>query len=346
MRGKRIISLFLSIVVFASTVLGVSITSQASSIKPIAFGETVSGECGYGEYDGRSDFHEHDYFEFKVPVSGTVTFDVTGTTYRGTYAPKDDIEIHVYKSPYDMKDFNYDYEIHANYSDAFGYGITKKSINLQAGTYYIRTEPFCSGGNAFEYYDYSFVLTYKPNILKPSSFKVLSRNTKLLKLSWRKVPGANGYQLQRKSGDRWITVENTTATSCTVKNLKAGTAYDFRVRTYRIIDGKRYYSDWTTLKTPTEPSKPSITTPSTNGKHQVTAKWKKVSACSGYQVQYSTSSKFKSPTVKTVSGRSKTSCTTKLKKGKKYYIRVRSYKNFNGKKYYSAWSNAKSIKCK
>lgn len=334
MNGKRIVSLFLSIVMFASILSGVSITSQASTIRSISFGETVSGERNVGEYD---------YFEFRVPISGTVTFDVTGTGYCND--GKRAIDIDVYKSPYNMQYWNADYVIYVQYSDAFGYGIANETLNLKAGTYYIRTD--INGNCSYEdYYDYSFVLTYKPNISKPSAFKVSSRGASSLKLSWRKVSGANGYQLQRKSGDSWKTVATTTSASYTVKSLKAGTAYDFRVRAYRVVDGKKYYSGWTTLKTPTAPSKPSIATPSTNGKHEVTAKWKSVSAGSGYQVQYSTSSSFKSPTVKTVSGKSKTSCAAKLKKGTKYYIRVRAYKTVDGKKYYGAWSGVKSIKCK
>lgn len=336
MRAKRIINLFLSIVMCASIFTSVGITAQAA-IRTISFGETVSGECDYEEPD--------DYYEFKVPVSGTVTFDVTGTTYR--VSKHDSIEILVYDSPYNMEDYSDDYEIFADYSEAFGYGIGKKSIDLRAGTYYIRTRPWCSSGNWYDYYDYSFILTYKPNILKPSAFKTSSRGTTSLKLSWRKISGADGYQLQRKSGSgSWKTIANTELSSYTAKGLKAGTTYSFRVRSYRTVEGKKYYSGWTTLKTSTAPSKLSISTLSTNSRHEITAKWKKVSACSGYQVQFSTSSNFKSPTVKNVSGNSKTSCTAKLKMGKKYYVRVRAYKVLSGKKYYGAWSSVKSIKCK
>lgn len=95
-------------------------------------------------------------------------------------------------------------------------------------------------------------------------------------------------------------------------------------------------------------TKPSLTKVSTNKKHQITAKWNKVSSCSGYQVQYSKKSNFSSViATKNVSGKSKTSYTGKnFTKGKKYYVRARAYKTVNGKKYYSSWSKAKSIKCK
>ncbi len=94
-------------------------------------------------------------------------------------------------------------------------------------------------------------------------------------------------------------------------------------------------------------SKPSIKTTSTNKKHKITAKWKKVSGCDGYQVQFSRKKNFKSGvTTKTVKGQKKTSCTGKFKKGKRYYVRVRAYKIVDGERYYSSWSSKKSIKCR
>ena len=37
---------------------------------------------------------------------------------------------------------------------------------------------------------------------------------------------------------------------------------------------------------------------------------------------------------------------SKLKGGKKYYVRVCAYKKVGGKYYYSAWSKAKAVKTK
>ena len=326
---KKVFSLLLSFVMFVSVTTGMTITSSASSIQTITFGKEVSGECSHDESA---------YFQFTLPVSGKVIVDATGTEYH-TGGWIDNISLYFFDSSYNLNDVYSSFECMT-----VNYGMdNRKEMNLRAGTYYIRTENYNS---SCYYYDYSFVLTYRPNIKTPSKLKVSSRSTNAMKLSWSKVSGVSGYQLQRRSGNSWKTVATTTSTSSTAKSLKAGTTYNFRVRAYKTINGTKYYSGWRTLKTPTSPSKPGIKTPSTNKKHQITAKWKKVSACSGYQVQYSTSSKFKKATTKTVSGASKTSCTGKFKKGKKYYIRVRSYKTVDGKKYYSAWSSVKSIKCK
>lgn len=77
------------------------------------------------------------------------------------------------------------------------------------------------------------------------------------------------------------------------------------------------------------------------------AYWKKNTKVTGYQVQYSTSSKFKSAKTVTVKGCKNTSKNiTKLTKNKKYYVRVRTYKTVGKVNYYSGWSNTKSITIK
>ncbi len=83
----------------------------------------------------------------------------------------------------------------------------------------------------------------------------------------------------------------------------------------------------------------------TAGKKRFTVQWKKDKKADGYQVQYSTDKKFKK-NVKSVNVSKKNTKATvkKLKKGKTYRVRVRSYKKINGKKYYSGWGKVKSVK--
>jgi hypothetical protein len=73
-----------------------------------------------------------------------------------------------------------------------------------------------------------------------------------------------------------------------------------------------------------------------------TVKWKKKSGITGYQIQYSTNSKFKkgNKSIKIKNAKTGSKKITKLKSNKKYYVRIRTYK---GKKY-SKWSKVKSAK--
>ena len=74
----------------------------------------------------------------------------------------------------------------------------------------------------------------------------------------------------------------------------------------------------------------------------IKVKWKKKSGITGYQIQYSTNSKFKkgNKSIKIKNAKTISKKITKLKAAKKYYVRIRTYK---GKKY-SKWSKVKSIK--
>lgn len=73
-----------------------------------------------------------------------------------------------------------------------------------------------------------------------------------------------------------------------------------------------------------------------------TVKWKKKTKITGYQIQYSTSSKFSMKNTKIVKIKKAKTASKKiadLKSSKKYYVRIRTYK---GKKY-SSWSKKKCI---
>lgn len=95
------------------------------------------------------------------------------------------------------------------------------------------------------------------------------------------------------------------------------------------------------------PAKVKLTSVKNYKGKKLKAYWKKNTKVTGYQVQYSTSSKFKSAKTVTVKGYKSTSKTiTKLTKNKKYYVRVRTYKTVSKVNYYSSWSNVKSITIK
>ena len=97
-----------------------------------------------------------------------------------------------------------------------------------------------------------------------------------------------------------------------------------------------------------KPLETKISKASNTLKRKVTVKWKKKTSISGYAIQYSTDKKFKAG-VKTVNvngAKKSQKVLSKLKKGKKYYIRIATYKKVGKVKYYSSWSSVKSVKVK
>lgn len=72
--------------------------------------------------------------------------------------------------------------------------------------------------------------------------------------------------------------------------------------------------------------------------------WKKNISGSGYQIQCSTSRTFSGAVQKTISGNTVTSVQFSVKKGKTYYVRIRTVKKSGNKTYYSGWSSVKTLK--
>ena len=81
----------------------------------------------------------------------------------------------------------------------------------------------------------------------------------------------------------------------------------------------------------------------------ITVKWKKVNKDVWYQLQYSTGKNFikkKTKTVNIKDNKINSKTIENLKAKKKYFLRIRTFKKENGKKYFSSWSSKKSIKTK
>lgn len=81
-----------------------------------------------------------------------------------------------------------------------------------------------------------------------------------------------------------------------------------------------------------------------SGKKSIKITWTKVSGTTKYQIYMSTKKKSGYKKIKTASAKSSSYTKGKLKRGKRYYFKVRSYTKVGGKYYYSAFSSVKSMK--
>ncbi|MBQ9531898.1 MAG: CapA family protein [Eubacterium sp.] len=120
-------------------------------------------------------------------------------------------------------------------------------------------------------------------------------------------------------------------------NIKIGTA---KVK----ITGKGKYKGTLNKTFKIIPKATSVTKLSKTDK-TIKVEWKKTpSLSSAYQVQFCVNKNFENPKRVTVYSKTASSRTIKgLNEKTKYFIRVRSYKTVNSKKYYSKWSSSKSV---
>ncbi len=196
-------------------------------------------------------------------------------------------------------------------------------------------------------------LKMKVKLATPSISKV-SNTSSGVKIKWGKVTGASGYYIYRRTGSsgsykKIATVKKGSTVSYTNKKsgsnkVTAGKTYSYKVVAYsgsstssKSSAGKIVYQT---------PGK--LTSVKNTSSKKMTVKWTKRSSVTGYQIQYATNKDFtKNKKSVKASGAKKSSKTiSKLKKGKTYYVRVRTYKKVSGKTYYSAWSSAKKVKIK
>ena len=77
---------------------------------------------------------------------------------------------------------------------------------------------------------------------------------KKLVVKWKKNTAGNGYQIQYSTskkfakGNKTETISKNKTTSYTIKKLKKKKTYYVRIRTYKKVSGKTYYSGWSSVK--------------------------------------------------------------------------------------------------
>ena len=97
-------------------------------------------------------------------------------------------------------------------------------------------------------------LSFKINP-KGTSLKKASAVSKGFKVSWKKAD-CSGYEIQYATNSKFTKGKKTInvskkSTSKTVRKLKAKKKYYIRIRAYKTVNGKKYYSDWSKAKTVT-----------------------------------------------------------------------------------------------
>ena len=179
------------------------------------------------------------------------------------------------------------------------------------------------------------------NEIKASNYKkTYNKKSKTYKI---KASCLSKDALTYHSNNKNIKVNKNTG-KVTVKAKYVGSA----TITIKSPSTNKYEGTCLKIKFTVLPSKTKIASVINNDKGTLSIFWNKNVSGSGYQLQYSTSSSFKKhTTTKTIKKKSTGKLVLKgIPANKTYYIRIRTMKIVNGKKYYSAWSSSKKGKVK
>lgn len=128
-----------------------------------------------------------------------------------------------------------------------------KTSGLSAGkTYKFKVKAYIKDNGTTYWGSASSTITTstKPTTAK---FTTASKTTTAIRLNWKKVTGASGYQIQKynSSTKSWSTVKTITSGSTLtyrISGLKKGTVYKYRIRAYRTVNSNKLYGAWSATK--------------------------------------------------------------------------------------------------
>lgn len=90
--------------------------------------------------------------------------------------------------------------------------------------------------------------TFKIYLSKPNIKSVKKSGSSDIKVTWAKTKGASGYEVYKLTGKTWKKISDTKSTSFTDKGLKKNTTYQYKIRAYQTVKGKKVYSSFSAVK--------------------------------------------------------------------------------------------------
>ena len=193
---------------------------------------------------------------------------------------------------------------------------------------------YCYSGTEAEYYaknkKFNYVLLDKlPALAKVTGAKLSGRAADALRINWTKNASADGYIVEMYQNGKWTRVAKITSNSTTTyraSRLKAGTAYKFRVKAYKMYDITAVYSAY--CATVTARTNPSVVKGVKLGGRAADAlriNWTKNTSADGYIVEMYKSGKW-TRVAKITKNSTTTYRASGLKASTVYKFRVKAYK--------------------
>ncbi len=206
-------------------------------------------------------------------------------------------------------------------------------------TYTFRIKGYVVSGTT-EYSGEYTRLAAKTRIANVGTFKGSAVSGSAIKLDWSKNDKASGYIIEQYKGGKWTalaTTKNNTTLTFTVKGLASATVYSFRIKSFRTVNGKTDYSEYTSLKAATSFGGVNNLTVKSYMASAITLAWNKNASANGYIIEQYKGGKW-TQIAKTSSNATVTYTVNGLKADTTYTFRVRAYKTAAGKTIYSEYT--------
>ena len=206
-------------------------------------------------------------------------------------------------------------------------------------TYTFRVRAYKTAAGKTIYSEYTR-LAAKTRIANVGTFKGSTVSDSAVKLDWSKNDKASGYIIEQYKGGKWTalaTTKNNATLTFTVKGLASATVYSFRIKSFRTVNDKTDYSEYTSLKAATSFGNLSGLAVKSYTASAITLAWNKNASANGYIIEQYKGGKWVQ-IAKTASNAVVSYTVTGLAADTTYTFRVRAYKTAAGKTIYSEYA--------
>ena len=210
-------------------------------------------------------------------------------------------------------------------------------------TYTFRIKAYVISGES-EIYGGYVRIAGKTRIANVATFKGSAVSASAVKLDWSKNDKATGYVIEQYKGGKWTaiaTTKNNTTLTFTVKGLAEGTAYSFRIKSYRTVNGVTDFSEYTSVKAKTLLGNVKTFTAAATGTTAIKLDWSKNDKATAYVIEQYRGGKW--TVLATTKHNTTLTFTVKgLAEGTAYSFRLKSLKTANGVTEESVYTSVKA----
>jgi len=230
-------------------------------------GIKITAKVGNKTYTGNVVYTNQELYAFTIKFAkAALGTPVTVTYQMGDITKTDKMVVSKWVHPkYTVKNFTYDGKYHKG---AMVIKIGKQTLK-QGKDYYISSEPikdvgmswvgaYSIDGNKYRFGTDEDGFKINP---KGTSVKKLKKAKKAFTVKWKmqamkmSKSRITGYQIQYSTSKKFtkkttkiVTVKGYKNTSKKIKKLKKKTKYYVKVRTYKLVQGEKYNSNWSKVK--------------------------------------------------------------------------------------------------
>lgn len=260
-----------------------------------------------------------DFYKFRVNENCKIRLDLKSFIYRTNYKIYDE-------DGFTVKENNWNY--YNSVTESF---VTTDFLDLSPGVYYLCIEESYYTGN------YNFKLSKSAGSIVLNKNKVSLEKNSTITLKATLKP-STGEKINWESDDKKIATVNSKGV---VKTIRTGKTV---IRAYA---GDDLRAECVIYVKPSATKLNKVKKSYKNGKYRyVSLKWKKIKDIDGYEIYYSTKKNGKYKKATYTSYNDVTSVVIGLKRKKNYYIKVRTYRYMDQKKFTGKWSNTIKYRAK